>query len=148
MLDDVRKVVGASIGQLGQPPHLIEGVVDEMCLKVLVQHDNARFDLIQLRREDPQLASFPLWPGPVSDPAATALFAQQDAQQRAVHLQVAVVIDEAQLPEFIQHTHAWARRADDFGQRLLADRGGDGLGTALLADIRQQKKCARQPLFA
>jgi hypothetical protein len=47
VLDDVRKVVSASIGQLGQFPHLIEGTVDELSLEVLVQHDEARFDLIQ-----------------------------------------------------------------------------------------------------
>jgi len=62
---------------------------------------------------------------------------------------VAVVFDEAQLPEFVhEDTHARARRADDFSQRLLADWRCDRLRPAVLAEIRQQKKRARQPLFA
>ena len=61
---------------------------------------------------------------------------------------MAVVVDEAQLPEFVhEETNARARRADDFGQRLLADRHGDRLRATVLAKIRQQKKRACQPLF-
>src|SRR5580704_16979114 len=75
--------------------------------------------------------------------------AQQDAHQRAVDLQVAVVFDEAQLPEFVhEETHARTRRADDFGQRLLTDPCRDRLRTTVLAKIRPQKKRACQPLFA
>ena len=62
---------------------------------------------------------------------------------------MAVVVDEAELPELVHELiDARTRRSDDFGQRLLADRRGDGLRTTLLAEIRQQKKGSRQPLFA
>jgi hypothetical protein len=38
------ELLGRAIRQF---PHLIEGTVDELSLEVLVQHDEARFDLIQ-----------------------------------------------------------------------------------------------------
>ena len=64
-------------------------------------------------------------------------------------LQVAVVVDETQLPEYIhEDIHAPARRADDFGQRFLAARYGDRLRPTVLAEIRQQKKRSRKSLFA
>jgi hypothetical protein len=63
-------------------------------------------------------------------------------------LQVAIVIDEAQLPEFVhEHTHAGACRADDFGQSLLANLHRDWLRTTMLPEIRQQKKRARPVAF-
>jgi hypothetical protein len=62
---------------------------------------------------------------------------------------MAIVFDEAQVSELVhEDIHARARRADHFGQGLLADRGGNRLRRAVLADARQQKKDARQPLFA
>ena len=56
-------------------------------------------------------------------PAAGALeIVQDDAQQGAVDLQAAVVVDEAQLPKLVHEgVDARAGRADDLGQRLLAD---------------------------
>src|SRR4029077_13816451 len=70
-------------------------------------------------------------------PLPPQLVAQNDAQQRAVDPQVAVIVDEAKLPEFVHEViHPRTRRSDDFGQRLLADRRGDGLRATLLAEIR------------
>ena len=69
---------------------------------------------------------------------------QQDAQQRAVDLHMLVVVDEAQPSELVHETaDAWPCRADDVGQGCLADRRGNRLRRAILADIRQQKKRAR-----
>src|SRR6185503_4639887 len=43
--------------------------------------------------------------------------------------QMAVVVDEAQIPKLVHEmAHSRARRADHFGQRLLTDLGCDGLG--------------------
>src|SRR5260370_4479123 len=74
---------------------------------------------------------------------------QHDAQQGTMDLKVTVVGNEAQLPEFVHEvTDARTRRADDIGQRLLADARRDRLRTAFLAEIRQQEKSPREPLFA
>ena len=59
---------------------------------------------------------------------------QDDAQQGAMDRQLAVIGDEAQLPEFVHEmTDARARRADDLGQRFLADPVRDRLRPAFLA---------------
>src|ERR1700730_15013091 len=77
------------------------------------------------------------------------LVTQDDTQQRGVDFQVAVVVDEAQLPEFVHElADARACRADDLGQRLLADGGRNGLRPAILAEIRQEEQRAGQALFA
>src|SRR6266536_1887954 len=77
------------------------------------------------------------------------LVVQNDIQQRAVDLQSAIVIDEAQFTEFIhERTHPRSRRADHFRERLLADLCNDWLRFALLAEVRQEKKSPRQALFA
>src|SRR5471032_3246858 len=76
------------------------------------------------------------------------LVAQQYAQQGAVNLQVAVVVDEAQLPEFVhEKTDPRPRRADDAGQGLLTNRYRDRLRPTFLAEVRQQEQRPRQPLF-
>src|SRR6202022_4013827 len=78
------------------------------------------------------------------------LFVMQDhAQQRAVNLHVAVIIDEAKLTKFA-HEIADTRSggADHLGQSLLADRRYDPLGLPLLAEIRKDEKQARQAFFA
>ena len=64
-------------------------------------------------------------------------------------LQFAVVTDESESSELVhEETHPRPGCPDHLGKRLLTDLGDDGLRSALLAKIRQQKKSARQPLFA
>jgi hypothetical protein len=66
-----------------------------------------------------------------------------------VDLQVAVVLDEAQSPELVHEVaDPGPRRADDLGQRRLADRRRDRLRPAVLAEIRQQQEGSCQPLLA
>ena len=56
-------------------------------------------------------------------------------------LQPAVLMDEAQAPEFVHEgAHARSGSADHLGERFLADRRQDGLGFAILAIIRKQQK--------
>src|SRR5688572_17300081 len=79
----------------------------------------------------------------------SGLVAQQDAQQGTVNLQVAIVADEAQRPEFVHEmADPWSRGADDLGQCFLADRRGDVLRALFLAEVRQQEQRPGQPLFA
>jgi hypothetical protein len=47
---------------------------------------------------------------------------QNHTQQGIVDFQIAVVIDETELPKFIhEDAHSRARSADNFGERRLAD---------------------------
>jgi hypothetical protein len=55
--------------------------------------------------------------------SGSSLVAQNDAQQRAVDLQLAVVFDEAQFPEFARKTYPRPGRADPVRERLPADLG-------------------------
>src|ERR1700686_4346542 len=72
---------------------------------------------------------------------------ENDIQQGAMDLKVAVVIDEAQLAEFIhEEAHPRSRRADHFRQHFLADLGNDRLRLTLLAEICQDKKHPGQTL--
>jgi hypothetical protein len=74
---------------------------------------------------------------------------QDDAQQRGMDLQVAVVVDEAQPPELVHEgVNARTGRADDLRQRLLADLRGDRLRLVLLAEVGEEEKRAGQALFA
>src|ERR1700686_3044919 len=74
---------------------------------------------------------------------------QNDIQQGAVNLQVPVVVDEAQLAEFIhEEAHARSCRADHFCEHFLADLGNNRLRLTLLAKVRQDKKHPSQTLFA
>src|SRR5271157_1171510 len=74
---------------------------------------------------------------------------QDDIQQRAVNVQSAVIVDEAQLAEPVhEEVDSGARGANDLGQHLLADFGNHRLGFALLPEVRQQEQHPRQPLFA
>jgi hypothetical protein len=43
---------------------------------------------------------------------------------------------------------ARARRADNLGERLLADLGEDRLRATFLSEIREQEKRPRQPILA
>jgi hypothetical protein len=61
---------------------------------------------------------------------------QNDAQQRAVDFQGAVVINEAQLSKFVHEmAHTGPRSADHLREHLLADLRNDRLGSAFLAKI-------------
>src|SRR5882757_8865553 len=60
-----------------------------------------------------------------------------------------VVVDKSQPSELVhKRADTRARRTDHLGQRFLADGWDDGLDLALLAEVRQQQKKARQALFA
>src|SRR5476649_343253 len=81
--------------------------------------------------------------------AASGVVAQHDTQQGPVDLQVAVIGDEAELPELVHEmADPGPRRADDLGQGLLADRRGDRLRAAILAEARQDEQRACQALLA
>ena len=57
---------------------------------------------------------------------------------------IAVVINVAQLPKLIHEvTHAGARRANHFRERLLAYLRDDRLLPSVLAEIRQQQQSPR-----
>src|SRR4030081_1750034 len=79
---------------------------------------------------------------------AARLFGQNDAQQGAMDLEVAVVADETHLTKLV-HEMADARSwgADHLGERLLADLRCHGLRPALLAKIRQQQEHPGQSLL-
>src|ERR1022692_751277 len=74
-------------------------------------------------------------------------------EQRTVDLQTtfrtAGVINEPQLSESVhEKAHPRTSSADHLGQTLLTDFRDDGLGHAFLAEMSEQKKDSRQPLFA
>src|SRR4029077_14980271 len=78
-----------------------------------------------------------------------ALVPQVDAQQGAVDLQIAVVVDEAQLPKLVHEgVNARASRADDLSQRLLTDLRRDRWRRAFLTKIGEEEKRPGQALFA
>ena len=64
---------------------------------------------------------------------------EDDVEQRAVDLQPAVVLDEAQLAELVhEEADARAGRADHLRQRFLADLGDDGFRpTPPLAELKR-----------
>ena len=73
---------------------------------------------------------------------------QNDAQQRAVHLEMAVVVNEAQFTKLVHElANTGPRGADHLCERLLTDLRNDRLGSAFLAKISQQEKSARQALL-
>src|SRR5947209_16391176 len=89
--------------------------------------------------------------GKKADPTCPdhALIPQYDAQQRIVDLEVAVIVDEAQLPELVHEgVYPGPGRADNFRQRLLADLRGDRLRRAFLAEVGEEKERAGQTLLA
>src|SRR4030088_3571855 len=64
---------------------------------------------------------------------AARLFGQNDAQQRAMDLKVAVVADETHLTKLVHEmTDARSGRADPFGGRFLAGLFCPGFRAALL----------------
>src|SRR3989442_3194943 len=74
--------------------------------------------------------------------------AEDDVEQRAVDLQPAVILDEAQLPELVhEEADARAGRADHLRQRFLADLRHDGFRPPFLADIASNLAMPPQALF-
>jgi hypothetical protein len=66
------------------------------------------------------------------------LIVQNDAQQRAADFQLAIVIDEAQLPKFVHEmARTRPRGADHLRERLMTDLRNDRLGSAFFAKISQ-----------
>ena len=62
---------------------------------------------------------------------------------------MAVVINEAQLPKFVhEKAYTRSRRADHLRQSLLADFRYDWLRPTFLAKIRQKQKGPCQPFLA
>src|SRR4029077_3320910 len=77
------------------------------------------------------------------------LVAQNHIQQGTMDLDAAVVIDQAQLSEFVhEEAHAGPGRSDHFRKRLLANLRYDRLRPAFLAEIRQKQKSPRQAFLA
>src|SRR5579862_1774237 len=77
------------------------------------------------------------------------LFVQDQVQQRAVYLDLAVVIDKPQFAELVhEKTHARSRGADHVRQCFLTDFRQDRLGAACLAKIRQEEERSRKALLA
>jgi hypothetical protein len=76
------------------------------------------------------------------------LIVQNNAQQRAVDFDAAVVINEAQLPKLVHEmAHTGPRRADHLRERLLAHLRNDRLGSTFLAKVSQQEKSPCQTLL-
>jgi hypothetical protein len=76
-------------------------------------------------------------------------FVQNRIQQRPVNFDMTVVVDVAQLAEFVhEEADAGARRADHLGECFLTDLRDHWLRVAVFAEIREEKKHPGQPLLA
>jgi hypothetical protein len=77
------------------------------------------------------------------------LLMQNQIQQGAMDLNVAVIFNKAQLPKLVhEEAHARPRGADHLRQRLLADFRQNGFGLAFLPEICKKQEGSRQPLLA
>jgi hypothetical protein len=66
-----------------------------------------------------------------------------------MHLQAAVVVNEAELPKLVhEETHPGPPRSDHFCQGFLTDPGHDRLMLPVFAEAGQQQENPRQPLLA
>src|SRR5437868_2500580 len=74
---------------------------------------------------------------------------EHDVKQRRMNRSFSVVLDEAQLPEFV-HKEAYPGpgRSDHLRQRLLRDVRDDRFRLAFLAEIGQQQQYPRQAFLA
>ena len=77
------------------------------------------------------------------------LFVKNEVQQGLVNLNMAVIADEAQLPEPV-HEEADARAGgpNHLGQGFLADLGDDRFWLSFIAIIRQEQQQPCKPPFA
>src|SRR5882757_3533070 len=73
---------------------------------------------------------------------------KDDAQERNVDLDAAVVLDEPELFELVhEEVHARARRADHLRERLLGDPRKRSLRTVRLAVTCEEQQRPGEPLF-
>ena len=64
---------------------------------------------------------------------------EDNVEEGTVHVDLAVVVNEAQFSELIhEETDARTRRADNFSKRFLTDLRNHRLWLAFLAEVRQQ----------
>ena len=85
------------------------------------------------------------------DPAlmSRASVAQHNAQQRVVHLEIAVVVDEPELPKLVhEEVDPRACRADHFGQHLLRHLRKRAVRCLGLTVPRQQQERTGKPLLS
>jgi hypothetical protein len=76
------------------------------------------------------------------------LLAQDNAQEWAVDLKPAVVLDEAQFLEFIhEEINPGARRSDCLCQRFLRNLGKNPLRPIILSIASRQQQRASQPFL-
>src|SRR5712692_11553362 len=87
---------------------------------------------------------------PLSDKRKSwSLVAQDNTQEGIVDVDLAVVLDEAQFPEFVhEKIDPGPRRANHLRQHLLRYFGNHLLRLALRAVAREQQQSARQPFLA
>jgi hypothetical protein len=77
------------------------------------------------------------------------LLVQDNTQEGIVDVDLAVVLDEAQFPEFVhEKIDPGPRRANHLRQHLLRYFGKHLLRMALRATAREQQESARQPFLA
>jgi len=80
---------------------------------------------------------------------ASSLLVQDNTQEGIVDVDLAVVLDEAQLPELVhEKIDPWACRADHLRQHFLRYFGKDLLRLARRAIAREKEESVRQPLLA
>src|SRR5208337_1397712 len=87
--------------------------------------------------------------GKVHGPRMWGLFVEKESHQFSVHLQAAVVIDEAQLAKPV-HKEADSRAggANHLGQGSLAHLQIGGMWLGMRPKSREQEESSRQPLLA
>src|SRR3981081_1924857 len=87
---------------------------------------------------------------PLSDKCKSwCLLVQDNTQEGIVDVDLAVVLDEAQFPEFVhEKIDPGPRCANHFRQHLLRYSGKHLLRLALRAIAREQQQSARQPFLA
>ena len=87
---------------------------------------------------------------PLSDKHESwCLLVQDNTQEGIVDVNLAVVLDEAQFPEFVhEKIYPGPRRANHLRQHLLRYFGKHLLRLGFLAIASEQQKCSRQPFLA
>src|SRR5680860_140576 len=91
------------------------------------------------------------WPGSIARTQRNRsgnLILEDDIEEGAVHVQPAVVLNEAQVAELVQkETDAGARRADHLSQRVLTDLPNDRLRLAFFPKIGHEQQHPCKPLL-